>query len=455
MGARESDRSYVREFLKSRSGVVGLVMLVLLLAASIYVLVSTPTSEVYKWENPAAWQGNPASAPPVWVNYFGVDAPQTVGLSLGSWSSSTSGGSSVYSASATFKWDHGVAPSDVAVIPSFSGTAYEVLVVWTKPDGNTLQVTVSGPVSGTDYDLTSSSFQQGIIQYVQTQTNGYLGSVSPTQETAALFNKDGPSILNGTVQQGTYGVSVQVLGSQSLAPQSSKVSIIGDSFGTMGTDSSGRPIDLGVLAGLPWALEIGALSSAIAVVGGILWGGLAGFFGGWRDKVMSWGTLVVLAIPALAFIVALSYTFTLSLLTEALIIAALSWPFFAIIARTMTLSVRSQTYVEADRAMGVSAVRTFVTHFLPRLTPVTIAFTALSVSGFIITGETLAFLGIEPPNAITWGGILNTAISFDASVHGWWWWVLFPGIMIVVASMPFVLVGFALDRVVAPRVSAK
>src|SRR5271170_2859709 len=101
MGARESDRSYVREFLKSRSGVVGLVMLVLLLAASIYVLVSTPTSEVYKWENPAAWQGNPASAPPVWVNYFGVDAPQTVGLSLGSWSSSTSGGSSVYSASAT------------------------------------------------------------------------------------------------------------------------------------------------------------------------------------------------------------------------------------------------------------------------------------------------------------------------------------------------------------------
>ena len=56
---------------------------------------------------------------------------------------------------------------------------------------------------------------------------------------------------------------------------------------------------------------------------------------------------------------------------------------------------------------------------------------------------------------ITWGGILNNAIAFDASVHGWWWWVLFPGIMIIVASLPFVLVGFALDRVVAPRVSAK
>lgn len=455
MGARESERSYLREFLKSRSGVVGLVMLVLLLAASVYALASVPQSQVYKWDNPAAWEGNPAAAPPVWVNFFGVDAPQTVGLSLGSWTSSTSGGASAYSATATFKWDHGVRPSDVAVIPSFSGTAYEVVVVWTKPDGDSLQVTVSGPVSGTSYDLTSTYFQEGIIQYIQAQTGSYVSSVSPAQETAALFDQDGPSLLNSTVQQGTYSMTVQVLGSQSLSPQRSAASIIGDSYGTMGTDSAGRPIDLGVLAGLPWALEIGALTSVVAVVGGILWGGLAGFLGGWRDKVMSWGTLVVLAVPALAFVVALSYTVTLTLFTEALIIAALSWPFFAIIARTVTLSVRSQTYVEADKAMGVSSARTFVTHFLPRLTPVTIAFTALSVSGFIIFGETLAFLGIEPQNVITWGGILNNAITYDASVHGWWWWTLFPGIMIFVASLPFVLVGFALDRVVAPRVSAK
>ena len=58
-------------------------------------------------------------------------------------------------------------------------------------------------------------------------------------------------------------MTVQVLGSQSLSPQTSSVSVIGDSYGTMGTDSAGRPIDLGVLAGLPWALEIGALSSVI------------------------------------------------------------------------------------------------------------------------------------------------------------------------------------------------
>ena len=455
MDTRNADRSYVREFLKSRSGAVGLVMMVLLIATSLYVVVAIPQSQISKWHNPEAWQGNPSSAPPVWVSYFGVDAPQTVDLSLSGWSGSASSSSSAYSASASVTWKHGASPSDLSIVPSFNGTAYEIVVVWTKPDGNQVQISQSGPVSGTRYDLTSPSFQQGIIQFIQSQTHTYLGSVGPTQETAALFNDDGPSLLNGTVQQGTYSVSVQVLGSQTLSPLSSQVSLVGDSYGTMGTDSSGRPIDLGVLAGLPWALEIGVLGSVVAVVGGVLWGGLAGYVGGWRDRTMSWVTLVVLAIPGLAFIVALSYSISLTLLTEALIIAALSWPFFAIISRTVTLSIKSQTYVEADKAMGVSSIRTFVTHFVPRLTPLTIAYTALNVSGFIITGETLAFLGIEPANVITWGGILNDAISFDASVHGWWWWVLFPGIMIIVASMPFVLVGFALDRVVAPRVTAK
>jgi peptide/nickel transport system permease protein len=251
-------------------------------------------------------------------------------------------------------------------------------------------------------------------------------------------------------------VTVQVIAG---APQSvsslSKLSLVGDSYGSMGTDSVGRPISLGVLAGLPWALEIGIISSIGSVLGGVLWGGLSGFFGGWRDQLMQWGALVILALPALAFLVALSYSTPLTVLNEALIIAALSWPFFAILARSVTLSIRSQTYVEADRAMGISSTRSFFTHVLPRLTPVTIAYTALSVPAGIITAETLAFLGIEQGNIITWGGILNAAITFDASVHGWWWWVLFPGIMIFVASVPFVLVGFALDRIVAPRVSAK
>jgi len=74
---------------------------------------------------------------------------------------------------------------------------------------------------------------------------------------------------------------------------------------------------------------------------------------------------------------------------------------------------------------------------------VIVAFTALNVSGSIITGETLALLGMEPANVITWGGILNDAIAFDAPSTAGGDWVLFPGVMIFVASLLFFLVGFA------------
>jgi peptide/nickel transport system permease protein len=456
MASKSSGRSYLRELMKSRSGVIGLGLLIILLAISAYVVVALPQSEAYKWENPAAWQGNPVSAPPFWVNYFGVDAPSTVDLPLTGWTTSVSGGIYTYTAASSFVWSHAVTPSDFEVVPVFNGTAYEISIAWTKPDGTTIDIIKSSPVSTANYDLTTPSIQQSIIPYIQSQTGVYMNSVTSRQQLEALFDKGGPHLLNNSVEQGTYGITVQLIaGAPQAISSASKVSLVGDSYGYMGTDTVGRPIDLGVLAGLPWALEIGIISSLGAVMAGVLWGGLAGFFGGWRDRLMQWGTLVILALPALPFLIALSYSISLTLLTEALIIAALSWPFYAIIARSVTLSIRSQTYIEADRAMGISSARSFLTHILPRLTPVTIAYTALGVSGGIILGQTLAFLGIQPGNVITWGGILNDALTFDASVHGWWWWVLFPGIMIVVASVPFVLVGFALDRIVAPRVSAK
>lgn len=458
MSTQSQTKTYLREFMKSKSGLLGLVVLVILIATSIYVIVEIPESQVYKWDNPAGWQGNPVSVPPTWINLLGYDAPQSVMVPLSSWSSQVSGGIYTYTSTATVDWDHPVLPSDLAVTPFFNGTAYEVYITWTKPDGTSIPITLTYPSSGSFYDLTTSSIEQSMIPYIQSQTGSLLSTVTPKQELEALFNKGGSLILTNPVEEGAYSVTVQLVAGapQSISAQS-KVAILGDSYGSMGTDIDGRPISVGVLAGLPWALEIGIISSIGAVLGGVLWGGLSGFLGGWKDEIMQWVTLVILALPALAFLVAITIGSgkPLTVLNESLIIAALSWPFFAILARSVTLSIRSQTYIEADRAMGISSTKSFFTHVLPRLTPVTIAYTALSVPGGIILAETLAFLGIEQGNIITWGGILNDAINFDASVHGWWWWVLFPGIMIFVASVPFVLVGFALDRIVAPRVSAK
>ena len=82
------------------------------------------------------------------------------------------------------------------------------------------------------------------------------------------------------------------------------MTVDGRSYGLMGTDLYGRPIQLGVLLGLPYALELGAVTSVAAVLFGVVFGGISGFIGGRRDGVMQWFTLVFLALPALPFLVA-------------------------------------------------------------------------------------------------------------------------------------------------------
>lgn len=450
--------SYLKEFSKSKSGVAGLALLMILLGLSVYVFAAYPPNIASTWNNPKSWQGNPAKAAPSWVVYLGQDVPSSIGFPSHQWVNSAQQGSPVYnySNSYTFTWSSSKTPSDFVFTPQFRGTLLEAVVTWTKPDGVSLPIYVGSPQSNNNYDVTDQSVTQWIHQFVQSQTGTLQSTVTASDEVNALFNKDGPDLLSNPVLHGTYHVRLDLVSTDpATVSQTTSLHIIGKSFGLMGTDLYGRPIQLGMLLGLPYALELGAVTSVVAVLFGVVFGGISGFIGGRKDGVMQWFTLVFLALPALPFLIALSYSFTLDLLTEALLIAALSWPFYAIIARSVALSVKSQTYVEADRAMGISSIKTFFTHFMPRLTPVSIAYTVLGIPAGILLAQTLAFLGISPANVVTWGAILDDAFVQQAALFGWWWWVFFPGMMIVLVAVPFVLVGFALDKIVAPKVNAK
>ena len=451
-------RVYLKEFSRSKSGMAGLILLLILVMISAYVLVAFPANIASSWNNPKQWQANPPSSPPAWLGYFSSAYPPTITFGNLNWNQVKSSSPSIYnySNSYDFQWSSPKTPTNVLFIPQLNTSVLEFAITWIKPDGTTLVMYVANPTNGYQYSVADPTLTSWIKQFVAKETGTSQSTLSLQQEMNALFNKDGSSLMSNPVLQGTYHVRIDILNSRPTLISSNTVfSVNGNSYGAMGTDLYGRPIELGILLGLPWALELGGLTAVIAVVFGVIFGGISGYIGGKRDSVMQWVSLVALALPALPFLIALSYSIRLDLVSEALLIAALSWPFYAIIARSVALSVKSQTYVEADRAIGVSAIRTFFTHFMPRLTPVSIAYTALGVPAGILLAQTLAFLGIQPATIVTWGGLLDDAFVQQAALFGWWWWVLFPGISIVVAAVPFVLVGFALDKIVAPKVNAK
>ena len=453
-------KATVKQFFHSKSGIAGLAMISVILMVTTYSVVTVPQDIAFSWNNPQSWTGNPVSAAPAWVSILGARVSPSYVNSLSDWKNTSliAGATTVYEyySNLTFAWSSTSLPQDILFIPLFKGSAVSATITWKKPNSAPISIQISQLASGTQYDANSADLKNALSQFIVSQNGQYVTGLTKSQVIAALFDKNGKTILSGPVSTGDYDVKVEIISTSALNfTTSSTFNIIGTSYGTMGTDYYGRPIDLGLLAGLPNALELGVITSLAAVLGGVIFGGLAGFFGGRKDGFMQWTTIVFLALPALNFLVVISYTTTLSLLEEGLLISFLSWPFFAIIARTVALSIKSQTYIQADKAMGIPGYRTFFTHFMPRLIPVTIAYTVLGIPAGILLAETLGFLGIQPPNLVTWGSILDSAFYNEAALYGWWWWVVFPGIMIVISAVPFVLMGFSIEKIIAPRVSNK
>jgi ABC-type dipeptide/oligopeptide/nickel transport system permease subunit len=116
------------------------------------------------------------------------------------------------------------------------------------------------------------------------------------------------------------------------------------------------------------------------------------------------------------------------------IFAFVSWPGVARLVRSYYLSFRSQEFVEAARAVGVSDVRIIFRHILPNAMSVVIVATTLNVANFIIVEAVVDFLGvgIHLPQ-VSWG--LALASSQDYIMQGNWWWVLFPGLALLITVL--------------------
>lgn len=217
----------------------------------------------------------------------------------------------------------------------------------------------------------------------------------------------------------------------------------------LGTDDLGRD----VLSRLLYAGRVSlglALAVAVGSVGiGALAGGLAGMLGGRSDRAISAVVDTLLAIPPLALAMVASAFVRLDLPRLTLILALVSWPGVARIARGQVLSLREREYVEAARAAGAGATRLLLRHLLPNATaPLAVAGTLL-VATAILVESALSYLGFGlPPPTASWGGMLNEAQLWFQEAP---WLAIFPGLAITLAVASVNVVGDALRAVASGR----
>jgi peptide/nickel transport system permease protein len=226
-----------------------------------------------------------------------------------------------------------------------------------------------------------------------------------------------------------------------------------------GVDQIGRDVASRVIYGTRVSLEVGILGTAIATVIGTVMGLLAGFYRGWVDTTVSRIVEVFLAFPVLILGLGIGAACGVrgcaggliqpGIGTVLFIITIGSFTYIARIARGQVLSLREKEFVEASRSLGASSYRILFREILPNLMAPLIVYASLLVPVNILFEAALSYLGvgIRPPTA-SWGQMISDATPIFNTA---WWYMVFPGVALLLTVLAFNLVGDGLLDALNPR----
>ncbi len=219
----------------------------------------------------------------------------------------------------------------------------------------------------------------------------------------------------------------------------------------LGTDENGRSVLTLLIWGSRVSLVVGLASTAISMVLGTFVGIAAGHFRGGAGEIFNRITDWFLVIPFLPLAIVLASVRGASLVNVIVIIGITSWPGTARLVRAQTLAIEGRPYLERATVLGAGHWHRMSRHVLPNVMPLVLANTTLTVAIAILSETTLSFLGLGDPTHVSWGTMLDGAQSTGAITAGDWWYVLPPGIAVVLVVLAFMLVGRALEAVLTPR----
>ncbi|HJA35818.1 MAG TPA: ABC transporter permease [Firmicutes bacterium] len=217
-----------------------------------------------------------------------------------------------------------------------------------------------------------------------------------------------------------------------------------------GTDKLGRDLFARVWQGGRVSILIGLVGALVSAVIGCLYGGIAAYFGGIVDDVMMRILEVIISIPYLIVVILLSVVLeSKSVGTLILAMTIAGWCQTARLVRGQMLSLKSQEYVLAAQALGVSPWRIILKHMLPNTLSVILVSVTFDIPNYIFSEAFLSYvgLGIQPPNT-SWGALCSMA---QTTFTFYPYQLFFPALMIALTMLSFTLLGDGLRDALDPR----
>ena len=214
-----------------------------------------------------------------------------------------------------------------------------------------------------------------------------------------------------------------------------------------GTDDLGRDIFSRIVYGARISLEIAFTVVSIATLVGTVLGLISGYFGGTVDMGIMRVVDVFLAVPSLVLAMVGAAALGASVINTMLALSLVFWTWQARIVRGEVLRLRSTNLMMALRSMGTGTSRILFRHFLPNcIGPIAVQ-TTLQLGYVVLTSAALSFLGLgaQPPTP-AWGLMVSIGRKY---LPASWWMITFPGLMIFLLVMGFILIGDTIRDVVS------
>ncbi|MBT3924523.1 MAG: ABC transporter permease subunit, partial [Nitrosopumilus sp.] len=328
-----------KEFLKSKMGIAGIVILTILILTSIITMIIIPIETFQEWNNPESWITYPKAAIPIWVNLFLTEkipehkilAEPNIETMFNDEINLTS-----YQFNVNFNYDQFPKDFIYSYLLEYSGSPLiQVSVI--RPDGVKLEL-VSTSLPHSDLKTIHSdrmfSTDAMVKKELVLQEEKFEFEINELSVEDIVFSKtESNKPLKGNY---VFLVDFYEINEESKIIDS-KLIIGGKAFGIMGTDELRRDLAIGLLWGTPLALFIGLAVSIGSVVMGLVYGIYAGFKGKKTDETMMRFNDVLYALPALPFLIILSVTISNSIFVMTGFLMIFGWVGIAKVARSMSL----------------------------------------------------------------------------------------------------------------------
>jgi peptide/nickel transport system permease protein len=428
------------------SAILGLAFILGLVAISIYTAVAIPLNQAIEdWRTARAdWYMSPKYAQPTWVNFFRKeDLPPTIMLS-------SSDGTAIKSVEAVsdqmtriellfpFDYNYHSLPQDLIVLldADFREKYPHLAFAWITPDAR-------------EIDITSFSLSTSSLTYYLSADDRFVRKVKGQEPLEALFAAPGTD--EDSVLQGRYNLRVDGFLFEEDADLEARFVLSGKVYGLAGTDNERRDLMLPLLWGAPVALAFGLIGAVGTTLASMIVAAVGTWFGGWADELVQRLTEVNMVLPALpiAIMVYLAYSKSIWVILAVMVLLSI---FGSAVKnyRAAFLQVKEASYVEAARVYGASDRRIILRYLVPRIVPVLVPQLVALIPGYVFLEATLAFLGVVDPRLPTWGKVVYEALTGGAFA-GHYYWVLEPIALLLLTGLSFALLGFALERVLEPR----